>query len=151
RTPVTSPTPAPRAPLQQGRTAPGVRRRKRPPAMSGCGHRLKRLHTRQTHNQEVERTPVMTESSTNTPSDKPDIFETRESTVRSSPPSCPPPFLRSLVAKQWDDDGNEYLDYFSGAGALNYGHNNPVVMNPLIEYLQSGVVLYSIDMQSPAK
>src|SRR5699024_4630474 len=102
--PCNEPTPAPRAPLQQGRTAPGVRRRKRPPAMSGCGHRLKRLNTRQTHNQEVERTPVMTESSTNTPSDKPDIFETRESTVRSYCRSWPTTFARSLGAKQWDED-----------------------------------------------
>ena len=93
----------------------------------------------------------MTESSTNTPSDKPDIFETRESTVRSYCRSWPTTFARSLGAKQWDEDGNEYLDFFSGAGALNYGHNNPVVMNPLIEYLQSGAVLHSMDMKTPAK
>src|SRR5690625_4761314 len=28
---------------------------------------------------------------------------------------------------------------------------NPVVMNPLIEYLQSGAVLHSMDMKTPAK
>ncbi|WP_181276120.1 diaminobutyrate--2-oxoglutarate transaminase [Brevibacterium oceani] len=92
----------------------------------------------------------MTESTT-APTDKPDIFETRESAVRSYCRSWPATFARSLGAKQWDEDGNEYLDFFSGAGALNYGHNNPVVMNPLIEYLQSGAVLHSMDMKTPAK
>jgi diaminobutyrate-2-oxoglutarate transaminase len=97
----------------------------------------------------------MTESSTaqtdKTPSDKPDIFETRESAVRSYCRSWPATFARSQGAKQWDEDGNEYLDFFSGAGALNYGHNNPAVINPLIEYLQSGAVLHSMDMKTPAK
>jgi diaminobutyrate-2-oxoglutarate transaminase len=92
----------------------------------------------------------MTESTT-APTNKPDIFETRESAVRSYCRSWPATFARSLGAKQWDEDGNEYLDFFSGAGALNYGHNNPVVMNPLIEYLQSGAVLHSMDMKTPAK
>src|SRR5699024_9477578 len=150
RTPVTSPSPAPRAPLQQGRTALGVMWRKRPPAMSGCGHCLKRLHMRQTHDQEVERTPVMIESSMNSTSDNPDIFETRECSVRRYCRYWPTTFARSLSAKQWDEDGNEYLDFFSGAGALNYGRNNPVVMNPLSEYLQSGAVLHSMDMKTPA-
>ena len=88
---------------------------------------------------------------TETPSDKPDIFETRESAVRSYCRSWPATFARSQGAKQWDEDGNEYLDFFSGAGALNYGHNNPAVMGPLIEYLQSGAVLHSMDMKTPAK
>jgi diaminobutyrate-2-oxoglutarate transaminase len=97
----------------------------------------------------------MTESSTaqtdKAPSDKPDIFETRESAVRSYCRSWPATFASSQGAKQWDEDGNEYLDFFSGAGALNYGHNNPAVINPLIEYLQSGAVLHSMDMKTPAK
>ncbi|WP_166969472.1 diaminobutyrate--2-oxoglutarate transaminase [Brevibacterium atlanticum] len=92
----------------------------------------------------------MTESTT-APTDKPDIFETRESAVRSYCRSWPATFARSQGAKQWDEDGNEYLDFFSGAGALNYGHNNPIVMNPLVEYLQSGAVLHSMDMKTPAK
>jgi len=27
----------------------------------------------------------------------------------------------------YDEDGNAYLDFFAGAGALNYGHNNGTV------------------------
>lgn len=86
-----------------------------------------------------------------TTTDKPDIFETRESAVRSYSRSWPATFARAEGAHQWDEDGRDYLDFFSGAGALNYGHNNPVVMKPLVEYLQSGAVLHSLDMKTPAK
>ncbi|MDN5660534.1 MAG: diaminobutyrate--2-oxoglutarate transaminase, partial [Brevibacterium aurantiacum] len=90
----------------------------------------------------------MTENSKTT---KPDIFETRESEVRGYSRSWPATFAKAQGAKQWGEDGKEFIDFFSGAGALNYGHNNPVVMNPLVEYLQSGAVLHSLDMKTPAK
>ncbi|GAA4283847.1 diaminobutyrate--2-oxoglutarate transaminase [Brevibacterium daeguense] len=80
-----------------------------------------------------------------------DVFETLESEVRAYPRSWPAEFAKSSGAIQTTTDGKEYLDFFSGAGALNYGHNNPVVIAPLIEYLQSGGVLHSLDMKTPAK
>jgi diaminobutyrate-2-oxoglutarate transaminase len=89
----------------------------------------------------------MTDTTTTTP----DIFETRESAVRGYSRSWPATFAKAQGPRQWDEDGNEYLDFFSGAGALNYGHNNPALMNPLVEYLQSGAVLHSLDMKTPAK
>ena len=49
------------------------------------------------------------------------------------------------------EDGKEYLDFFSGAGALNYGHNNPLLLEPLLDYLRSGAVVHSLDMKTPAK
>src|SRR5690625_5371383 len=67
-----------------------------------------------------------------------DIFYSLESEVRSYSRSWPVEFVQASGATQTDASGTEYLDFFSGAGALNYGHNNPVVMEPLIEYLQSG-------------
>ncbi|RAF25223.1 diaminobutyrate--2-oxoglutarate transaminase, partial [Burkholderia multivorans] len=94
----------------------------------------------------------MTTTSTDTTTETaPDIFETRESAVRGYSRSWPATFARAQGPKQWDEDGKEYLDFFSGAGALNYGHNNPAVMTPLVEYLQSGAVLHSLDMKTPAK
>lgn len=93
----------------------------------------------------------MTEKPDTPKADQPDIFETRESEVRGYSRSWPATFARAEGAKQWDEDGREYIDFFSGAGALNYGHNNPVVMEPLIDYLQSGAVLHSLDMKTPAK
>ncbi len=80
-----------------------------------------------------------------------DIFETRESEVRGYTRSWPAIFAKAANAKQWSEEGTEYIDFFSGAGALNYGHNNPVVMEPLIEYLQSGAVVHGLDMKTPAK
>ncbi len=51
----------------------------------------------------------------------------------------------------YSEDGREYLDFFSGAGALNYGHNHPDLKAPLIEYLQSNAVVHGLDMYTVAK
>ncbi|WP_291791643.1 diaminobutyrate--2-oxoglutarate transaminase [Brevibacterium sp.] len=80
-----------------------------------------------------------------------EIYYTLESEVRSYSRSWPAEFVKASGATQTAADGTEYLDFFAGAGALNYGHNNPVVMEPLIAYLQSGQVLHSMDMKTPAK
>ena len=61
------------------------------------------------------------------------------------------PCLRVRLAALYSEDGREYLDFFSGAGALNYGHNNPVLLRPLVEYLLSGAIVHSLDMKTPAK
>jgi diaminobutyrate-2-oxoglutarate transaminase len=44
-----------------------------------------------------------------------------------------------------DEDGVEYLDFFAGAGALSYGHNNPVLVDVAIEHLRAGKILHSLD------
>jgi diaminobutyrate-2-oxoglutarate transaminase len=51
----------------------------------------------------------------------------------------------------YDEDGNPYLDFFSGAGALNYGHNHPELKRSLLEYLQRDGVLHGLDMTTVAK
>ena len=35
---------------------------------------------------------------------------------------------RAAGARKWDVDGNEYVDYFGGHGALLLGHNHPAVL-----------------------
>ena len=35
---------------------------------------------------------------------------------------------KALGAVKWDVDGNKYVDYFGGHGALILGHNHPAVM-----------------------
>ncbi|MCA9064943.1 MAG: diaminobutyrate--2-oxoglutarate transaminase, partial [Planctomycetaceae bacterium] len=47
--------------------------------------------------------------------------------------------------------GVEYIDFFSGAGALNYGHNPPALKQRLLEYLADDGVLHSLDMHTTAK
>jgi glutamate-1-semialdehyde 2,1-aminomutase len=39
---------------------------------------------------------------------------------------------------KWDVDGNKYVDYFGGHGALLLGHNHPTVMAAVHEALDSG-------------
>lgn len=79
------------------------------------------------------------------------IFETLESEVRSYCRSWPVMFDRASGSRMWDVNGKEYLDFFAGAGALNYGHNHPDLRAPLLEYLSSDRVVHSLDMNTIAK
>lgn len=80
-----------------------------------------------------------------------DIFETLESEVRSYCRSWPAVFERAQGSTMYSEDGQEYLDFFAGAGALNYGHNNAALLEPLLDYLRSGALVHSLDMKTPAK
>ena len=79
------------------------------------------------------------------------IFTTRESEVRSYCRSWPVVFDTASGPYQWTEDGERYIDFFSGAGALNYGHNNPVLKEALLEYLSRDGVTHSMDMYTVAK
>lgn len=41
--------------------------------------------------------------------------------------------------------------FFSGAGALNYGHNNHAIKAAIAEYLGSDALVHGLDMVTPAK
>src|SRR2546422_3386790 len=45
---------------------------------------------------------------------------------------------RASGPRKWDVDGNEYVDYFGGHGALLLGHNNPTVLAAMHETLDRG-------------
>ncbi len=79
------------------------------------------------------------------------VFESVESEVRSYCRSWPVVFDRANGAWLYDEDGNGYLDFFAGAGALNYGHNNPVLKKAVIDYIQRDGVTHALDMQTVAK
>ncbi|MFA7479500.1 MAG: diaminobutyrate--2-oxoglutarate transaminase [Vulcanimicrobiota bacterium] len=79
------------------------------------------------------------------------IFETLESEVRSYCRSFPTVFTRAHDAYMFDQDGKRYIDLFAGAGVLNYGHNNPRLQQPLLDYIQSGGITHSLDMYTAAK
>ena len=78
-------------------------------------------------------------------------FEALESNVRRYCHGWPTAFAMAAGSELVDEDGRTYLDFFAGAGTLNYGHNNPVVIEPLIQYLRDGGVLHSLDMHTVAK
>ena len=79
------------------------------------------------------------------------VFERRESAVRSYARSWPVVFASASGAEQVTEGGDTYLDFFAGAGALNYGHNHPVLQQAAIDYLASGAVVHSLDTHTPAK
>ncbi|HZZ55348.1 MAG TPA: aminotransferase class III-fold pyridoxal phosphate-dependent enzyme, partial [Trebonia sp.] len=74
------------------------------------------------------------------------IFEQRESEVRSYCRKWPAVFDRASGSWLYDDQGRPYLDFFAGASALNYGHNNPVLKQALLDYLDADRVIHSLDM-----
>lgn len=79
------------------------------------------------------------------------IFERYESNVRGYCRTWPVVFDTARNAKQWDVDGNEYIDFFSGAGVLNFGHNNPKLREAMLRYLEADGVTHSLDMHSRSK
>jgi diaminobutyrate-2-oxoglutarate transaminase len=78
-------------------------------------------------------------------------FEELESRVRSYCRAWPVVFDRALGSWLFDESGRAYLDFFTGAGALNYGHNDPAIKQALIDYLLSDRVIHSLDMFTAAK
>ena len=79
------------------------------------------------------------------------IFEARESAVRSYCRTWPKVFNRAKGSWMYDEDGRAYLDFFTGASALNYGHNNPVLKQALLDYVARDGVVHSLDMHTVAK
>ncbi len=62
-------------------------------------------------------------------------FEQHESNVRSYIRDFPTIFTKAKGYRLWDEQGREYIDFFAGAGALNYGHNPDRIMAPLVDYI----------------
>ena len=79
------------------------------------------------------------------------VFETLESEVRSYCRSWPTVFTHARGSRMYDEQGRTYLDFFAGAGALNYGHNHPALKRALIDYLEADGVTHSLDMSTTAK
>lgn len=79
------------------------------------------------------------------------IFEEIESEVQSYARAFPRVFNRAKGELMWDEEGNEYLDFLAGAGTLNYGHNNDLFKDTLIEYIQNDGITHGLDMHTKAK
>jgi len=79
------------------------------------------------------------------------IFEEIESEVQSYARSFPRVFNRAQGEFLYDEDGNEYLDFLAGAGTLNYGHNNPLFKEKLLEYINSDGITHGLDLHTRAK
>ncbi len=78
-------------------------------------------------------------------------IERLESEVRTYSRSFPVTFDKAKDAFLYDTDGNRYIDFFGGAGTLNYGHNNDRMKKRLIEYLEKNEIIHGLDMATVAK
>ncbi|TGQ12712.1 diaminobutyrate--2-oxoglutarate transaminase [Mesorhizobium sp. M00.F.Ca.ET.217.01.1.1] len=87
------------------------------------------------------------ESSSNSQS----VFEHLESNVRSYSRSFPVVFKKAAGATLEDENGFVFIDFLSGAGALNYGHNDPDLLKDVTEYLKSNGIIHGLDMATSAK
>ena len=79
------------------------------------------------------------------------IFEELESEVRGYIRSFPAVFEQAKGSFLYDEQGNRFIDFFAGAGTLNYGHNNPAVTEALIQYLQDDGIVHGLDKATVAK
>ncbi|CAM3800128.1 diaminobutyrate--2-oxoglutarate transaminase [Occultella aeris] len=74
-----------------------------------------------------------------------------ESGVRSYSRNWPAVFSRAVGSTVWDENGTPYLDFFAGAGALNYGHNHPRLKEVVLDYFASDQLVHSLDMFTTAR
>ncbi len=80
-----------------------------------------------------------------------ELFARHESRVRSYARNFPGVFNRAQGAHIYDEQGRSYLDFLSGAGSLNYGHNHPLLLASLIAYIQEHGIAHSLDLHTTAK
>lgn len=79
------------------------------------------------------------------------IIEQIESNVRGYCRSFPTIFNKAKGAYLYDEQDKPYIDFFAGAGTINYGHNNPLVSEALIDYIKRDGILHGLDMATAAK
>ncbi len=74
-----------------------------------------------------------------------------ESNVKSYVKNFPFVATKAIGSKIYSEDGKAYLDFFSGAGSLNYGHNNPNFKEAVINYIKEDNIIHGLDMATKAK
>ena len=79
------------------------------------------------------------------------IFEELESNVRGYCRAFPAVFTKASGSRLVDESGDAYIDFLAGAGTLNYGHNNPALKKPLLDYIESDGPVHGLDMFTAAK
>jgi diaminobutyrate-2-oxoglutarate transaminase len=60
-------------------------------------------------------------------------------------------FVSAAGSYMTDTTGRHFIDFLGGASALNYGHNDPDMVQGLIDYLVAGGVTHSLDLHTSAK
>lgn len=79
------------------------------------------------------------------------VFTELESNVQCYARSFPAVFTRAKGPFLYDEGGKTWLDFLSGAGALNYGHNDPYIKQALLDYIEADGVVHGLDLHTSAK
>lgn len=82
---------------------------------------------------------------------KTNTFEQYESSVRSYCRHFPTVFTDAKGAVMTDENGEKYIDFFCGAGAVNYGHNNDYIKSKVVDYLSTDGIIHALDMYTAPK
>src|SRR6056297_2944472 len=80
-----------------------------------------------------------------------EVFERWESDIRGYCRTYPTVFKTASNARQVDENGKSYIDFFAGAGVLNFGHNNPKMKKALMDFMEADGVAHSLDTATTAK
>ena len=64
-------------------------------------------------------------------------FENHESEIRGYCRAYPTVFESATNARMVDEDGKSYIDFFAGAGVLNFGHNDERMKRAMIAFLEA--------------
>ena len=83
--------------------------------------------------------------------DNTEIFEQYESNVRSYCRNFPAIFDTAKGSIITAENGEKYIDFFNGAGALNYGHNNDYIKQKVVDYLMKDGLMHGLDMMTVPK
>lgn len=75
----------------------------------------------------------------------------KEASVRSYCRKFPTEFKWAKNAELINSEGRGYIDFFAGAGAMNFGHNNPEIKSAINEYLSEDFIIHALDMYTTAK
>jgi len=80
-----------------------------------------------------------------------EIFEKKESVVRSYCRKYPVIFDVARNAEMFAVDGTRYIDFLAVAGSMNYGHNNPEIKKAVLDFLSEDHIINALDMYTKTK
>jgi diaminobutyrate-2-oxoglutarate transaminase len=77
--------------------------------------------------------------------------DTIESDVRSYCRVYDDTFRTATGATIVSESGRSYIDFLSGCGSLNYGHNNQILKGHLVDYILGDGIAHGLDLRTTAK
>ncbi|WP_265458299.1 diaminobutyrate--2-oxoglutarate transaminase [Enterococcus sp. HY326] len=79
------------------------------------------------------------------------VIQSLEANVVSYAKSFPFQFDFAKNATLMTTDQREFIDFFAGAGALNFGHNNPYIKKQILAYLNEDRIIHGLDLDTTAR